>query len=83
MYVVVNVAAVTVLRRVPEFDVRLVTALALRFAMHTNEREVGQVVIEGHRVELHDVGVSPFVIGMTAETGAAAGLPVETVKALL
>ena len=82
MCVVVLVAAVAVLWRIPKLDVRLMTVLALRVCVRADEHKVGLVVIESHPVELHDIGIPPFVIGMAAETATAAGLSVTTMETL-
>jgi hypothetical protein len=58
------------------------TALALCVGMCADERKVSPVVVESHLVELHDIGIPPFVIGMAAETATAAGLSVTAMETL-
>jgi len=81
MHVIGLMTAVAVLRRFPIFYVRFVALIALRICMRAEQGEVGVVVIECKAIELQDVGVAAFMIGVTAETGAFAGSTEAAVKA--
>ena len=59
---------------------RLVTFTALRFAVLTEQREVCEVMIEGLFVELHDIGIPPFMIGMADRAAGIARLVRQTMK---
>lgn len=82
MCVVVLVAAVAVLRCIPKLDRRLMAVFALRVGVRADKRKVSLVVIESQPVELHNIGIPPFVIGMAAETTTAAGLSATTMETL-
>jgi len=47
------------------------------------QREIRDVMVKAVLVQLHDVGVSAFMIRMTVGTGPTAGRPVKTVKSRL
>ena len=66
--VVLAMAAITIRRRGAMFCARLVTvaALNLRRRVTATQREVRGRVIESCRVEFHDVGLAPFMFGVTA-----------------
>ena len=81
MHVIGFVTAMAVLRRFAVSQVRLVALIALRICMRAEQGEVGVTVIESKLVELHDIGVAAFMIGVTAETGAIAGSTETAMKA--
>ena len=80
MHIVRFVAAVAVLRGVAELDARVMATVTLRFGVVTNQRKIRAVMIEAQPVELYDVGIASFVVGMTYEAGAAAGSPVAAME---
>ena len=81
MHVIGFVTAMAVLRRFPVSHVGFVALIALRICMRAEQSEVGVAVIEGKLVELQDVGVAAFMIGVTAVTGAFTGSTEAAVKA--
>ena len=80
VHVIVGMAVGTGIGRIAEFDAGLVTRFASRLRMLAQQREVRQRVIEGPLVQVHDVCVSPDVIGMTGLTGILAGLVGQAVE---
>jgi hypothetical protein len=58
-------AVETFARRFAEFYFRLVAALAAERPVGALEFEIREFVIEGFVVELDDIGIAPFMLGMT------------------
>lgn len=70
--VVCLVAGKTLGRRIAVLAASLVAFRAICFGMLAEQREVGEVVVEAAFVELHDIGVPPFMVGMAACTARIA-----------
>lgn len=68
MYIVLLVAADAGGRGLAPGLSRFMTALAWHTSMRALEGEVGQVMIELGLIQLNDVGVTPFVLGMACAT---------------
>lgn len=69
MHVVLAMAGDALRRRLAELDARPVTRLAFGRLVTTPEQIVCQLVLKRHGIELHDVGVSPRMIGVAGLAG--------------
>lgn len=61
----------------------LMAGVALCFPMFACQHEVGEIVIEGGFIELHDVGIATFVIGVAFGAVQVSGTRVSTVVSAL
>ncbi len=59
---------------------RLVAFAALCFAVFAEQREVGEIMVEGLFVELRDVGVPAFMVGMAGRAAGIASLVRQAMK---
>ena len=72
MDVVCFVAAKAIRRRITVPDTGLVAFAAFGFPVLAEQGEVGELVVERSFVELHDIGIPAFMVGMTGRTAGIA-----------
>ena len=80
MNVIGFVAGKAVRRRLAMLAAGLVAFSALGFAVFAEQGKVGQFMIEGVFVELHDIGIPAFMVGMTACTVIVSRIAGQAVK---
>lgn len=79
-----TILAVTVLARLssfPEWLTSGVAALAAGRRMAADEGEVGRGMIEHFAIEAHDIGIAPFMVGVTMSASVGGDLLALAVKA--
>ena len=81
--VVVLVAGKAVARRFPAPLVGLVTVVAIVVGVFAEQREVGEFVIEGLRIEADDIRVATLMVGVTGGARSLAGPTILAVEAKL
>ena len=64
VYVVLEMTVDTFARGVAMFCLGFVTANAIGLAVRTEQIKVGEQVIEARFIEIEDVGVATFMVGM-------------------
>lgn len=72
MDIVCLVAGITVRGGIAMLATGFVAFTALRFPVLAEQRKVGEFMVEGVFVELHDIGIPAFMIGMTGRTAGIA-----------
>lgn len=80
MVIVFEVAVNAALGRRPVFLIRSVAVFTVHLDMASRQREIGDLVIKGFRVEPNDVGVATYVFRVASGAGLLGNLCGQTVK---
>ncbi len=80
VHVIGFVAGKAVRRRIAMLTACLVALDTLGFSVSSEQWKIREIVIERVFVEMHDIGIPSFMVGMAGRAGGIPGLPGQTMK---